>query len=91
MADSAVELFQQMPSEYVFEETYVCVLNACSHAGLVNTARSIFATISNKTEKIYSTMVDCLGRRFQFEEAEQLIAEFESHHAPSPTMLSKFG
>jgi len=64
-------------------------LNACSHTGLVNTARSIFSTISNKTEKVYSTMVDCLGRTFHFDEAEQLIKEFESHHALSASMLSK--
>jgi len=34
-------------------------------------------------------MVDCLGRTFHFDEAEQLIKEFESHHALSASMLSK--
>jgi pentatricopeptide repeat protein len=54
----AVELFRQMPSELVAEETHVCVLNACSHSGLVNEARLIFDNINMKTEKMYTTMVN---------------------------------
>jgi len=59
MGVQAIELFHQMPSELIREETYnVCVLNACSHSGLVNEARSIFSNINNKTEYIYVTMVN---------------------------------
>ena len=57
MAIQAIQLFHQMPSNLILEPTYVCVLNACSHAGLVDEARSIFSKINNKTEKIYTTMV----------------------------------
>ena len=57
MGLQAVELFHQMPPELIEEETYICVLNACSHSGLVNEARTIFSNIINKTEKIYTTMV----------------------------------
>ena len=46
-----------MPSDFVHEVTHVCVLNACSHSGLVDEARSIFNGIANRTEKIYTTMV----------------------------------
>jgi pentatricopeptide repeat protein len=58
MGIQAIELFHQMPSELILEETYVCVLHACSHSGLVDQARSIFSNINNKTEKIYTTMVN---------------------------------
>ena len=52
-----VELFYKMPSILIAEETYVCVLQACSHAGLINEAQVIFNTINEKTEKIYTAMV----------------------------------
>jgi pentatricopeptide repeat protein len=57
MATQALELFYKIPSKYLKESTYVCVLNAYSHSGLVNQARSIFNHIQIKTEKIYCTMV----------------------------------
>ncbi len=57
MATQAIELFHQIPSNLILESTYVCILNACSHGGLVDEARSIFSKINNKTEKIYVTMV----------------------------------
>lgn len=62
MGLQAIELYRQMPSELINEVTYICVLNACSHSGLINEARSIFRNIQIKTEKIYGTMVyekDC--------------------------------
>jgi pentatricopeptide repeat protein len=57
MGIQAVEIFRQMSSKFINEVTYVCALNACSHSGLVDEARSIFANIQIKTEKIYTTMV----------------------------------
>jgi pentatricopeptide repeat protein len=62
MGLQAIELYHQMPSELINEVTYICVLNACSHSGLIDEARSIFRNIQTKTEKIYGTMVyekDC--------------------------------
>jgi pentatricopeptide repeat protein len=57
MGIEAIELFRQMPSELINEATYVCVLNGCSHSGLVGEARAIFNNIQIKTESIYTTMV----------------------------------
>ena len=57
MGMKAVELFHLVPQPLVVEATQVCVLNACSHAGLVAQARSIFTSIENKTEKHYAAMV----------------------------------
>ena len=53
----AIELFHQIPGEFLHEATYVCALNACSHSGLVGQARIIFQNIEMKTMRIYSTMV----------------------------------
>ena len=58
MVSQAIGVYRQMPKEYVGEATYVCVLNACSHSGLVDEARSIFSNIPIKTNMIYTTMVD---------------------------------
>ncbi|CAF5148909.1 unnamed protein product, partial [Rotaria sp. Silwood1] len=57
MGNEAVELFRQMPTSLINDFTYVCVLNACSHSGLVDVARSIFNTIQIKSPIIYTTMV----------------------------------
>jgi pentatricopeptide repeat protein len=57
MGVKAIEIFRQIPLKFINEITYICVLNACSHSGLVEEAHSIFKNISNKTEKIYTTMV----------------------------------
>ena len=57
MGSQAIELFRQMPQELITEATYVCVLNACSHSGLVDEARSIFRNSQIKSEGIYCTMV----------------------------------
>jgi len=58
MGNQAIELFRQMPSEFIHEVTYICAVNACSHSGLVDEARSIFKNIQTKTENIYVTMVN---------------------------------
>jgi len=58
MGTAAIELYRQIPSESIAEAAHVCVLNACSHSGLVHKARSIFENIQIKTEIIYTTMVN---------------------------------
>ncbi|UJR24156.1 hypothetical protein I4U23_027122 [Adineta vaga] len=82
MGHNAIELYYQMPREMLHDKAYTCVLNACSHSGLVDEARSIFSTIPNKTKYIYTTMIDCLSRSFFFDEAKQLIQEFERDQLP---------
>ncbi|UJR28525.1 hypothetical protein I4U23_009762 [Adineta vaga] len=82
----AIELYEQVPDEFINEVTYICVLNACSHAGLVDKAFPIFRKIQMKTERIYTVMTDCLSRSFCFPEAQQLINEYESSNLPSAPM-----
>ncbi|CAM2717915.1 unnamed protein product [Rotaria socialis] len=89
MGIEAVKLFHQMPIEFIHDVTYICVLNACSHSGLVDVARTIFNNIQTKTEIIYTTMIDCLSRAALFEQAQQLIEQFERDHAPAlPTYMA---
>ncbi|CAF2852964.1 unnamed protein product [Rotaria sp. Silwood2] len=78
----AIKIYRHMPIEIIDEVVNICVLNACSHSGLVDDARIVFNNIQNKTEKIYTTMIDCLSRGAFFQEAEQLIDEFERNHLP---------
>jgi pentatricopeptide repeat protein len=57
MGVEAIELYRKMPYNFRNEVSDICVLNACSHSGLLDEAYSIFNEISNKTEKIITTMV----------------------------------
>ncbi|CAF0889915.1 unnamed protein product [Adineta steineri] len=86
MGVQALELNRKMPEEFINEVTYICVLNACSHSGLIEEARSIFKNIPTKTERINGTMIDCLSRGSYFEEAEELIDEYERFDLPVLTM-----
>ena len=60
MGFDAVELYRRMPEKMRDTVSHVCVLNACSHAGLLNEARIIFDGINDKTEKVVATMVRSL-------------------------------
>ena len=57
MGLQAVDLYRQMPNHLRDHISHVCVLNACSHAGLLSEARHIFNKISAKTSVIITTMV----------------------------------
>ncbi|CAF4379906.1 unnamed protein product, partial [Rotaria sordida] len=59
MGLEAVDLYRKMPDHLCNEITYICVLNACSHSGLLDQAHSIFNEISKKSKKIIAAMV-CL-------------------------------
>ncbi|CAM4794541.1 unnamed protein product [Rotaria magnacalcarata] len=82
MGIQSIELYRKMPQQLIDEVAYVSVLNACSHSGLVDEARSIFRNIEIKTESIYATMIDCLSRAYCFREAQELIEEYERLNSP---------
>ena len=104
----AVEIYRRMPTDLMNERTHSCVLHACSHCGLLDQARQIFAEVPTKTDRIYTTMVrmsntspeqgvscvllqiDCLSRATAFDEARQLIRDYESRHPPSLVMHSEY-
>jgi pentatricopeptide repeat protein len=76
----ALRHFEQMCDEGVQPDdiTFVCVLSACSHAGLVDEGMCLYASmirdymIPAKLEH-YTCMVDLLGRAGHLQEAENMI------------------
>lgn len=83
-ADEAFKLFSKMSSDGIEpnEITFVGILSACKHAGLVDLGRQFFSSmvqdykISPKSQH-YGCMIDLLGRAGLFEEAESLIQNME--------------
>jgi pentatricopeptide repeat protein len=73
MGSDAVALYRQMSEKMRDAVSHVCVLNACSHSGLVDEARAIFNQIDVKSERIICTMVSySLSARIVFELAFML-------------------
>ncbi len=87
MGIQAVELFRQVRLDMLNEWIYVCVLNACSHSGLIQEAREIFneIPINQKTNRIYATMVNhyrfsLSSHLFVFRSMHLVVAFFSMKH-----------
>ncbi|CAK9133984.1 unnamed protein product [Ilex paraguariensis] len=83
-ADRVLELFSKMVVDGVKpdEITFVCVLSACSHAGLVDLGRKYFSSMTkdyNVYPKLqhYGCMIDLLARAGRFDEAQALIKNMD--------------
>ena len=65
MGLEAIELFKKTPVNLLDNVTYICVLNACSHSGLVKQAEKIFEEIpmDQRTEHVYTAMVNNFSYR----------------------------
>ena len=79
-ANDALDYFSRMERAGVTpsDVTYIGVLSACSHAGLVDEGRSFFSHMVKAVGfepriEHYGCMVDLLGRAGHLEEAEELI------------------
>ena len=90
----ALELFQQMQQEGVKPNsvTFVALLNACSHAGLVDEALHYFNAMNDQYQVLrdvthYNCLVDVLGRAGRLEEAENLIRTMEQPNIVTWTTL----
>ncbi|KNA11786.1 hypothetical protein SOVF_131920 [Spinacia oleracea] len=80
LGKEAVVLFNKMLSENLKPDriTYLAILSACSHSGLMKECEEYFSTLCNdrwiKAEvEHYSCMVDLLGRAGRLTEARNLI------------------
>jgi len=91
----ALKHFERMCKEGVQPDdiTFVCLLSACSHAGLVDEGMPCYASmitdhmITPKLEH-YTCMVDLLGRAGRLQEAENMIRAIPwKPHAPSMALL----
>jgi len=79
-AKDVLDYFSRMERSGVSpsDVTYIAILSACSHAGLVEEGRSFFNHMVNNVGlepriEHYGCMVDLLGRAGYLEEAEELI------------------
>ena len=78
-AESAIEIFQQMEQSKVKPNklTFLAVLSACTHAGLVEEGKCLFDRMRDyslsPTLKHYACVVDLLGRSGHLQEAEDLV------------------
>ncbi|CAF4165850.1 unnamed protein product, partial [Rotaria sp. Silwood2] len=82
MDSEAIELYREMPNNLHNEISHICVLNACSYSGLLHQTQNIFNEINLKREKIVTVMVDCLSRLFLFDEALNMVDEYEKKNSP---------
>ncbi|XP_061344280.1 pentatricopeptide repeat-containing protein CRR2, chloroplastic [Gastrolobium bilobum] len=87
----AIQIFENMIHEGVSPSyiSFITVLGACSHAGLVEEGKILFESMLSKymihpgTEH-YACMVDLLGRANRLDEAIKLIEDM--HFQPGPTV-----
>ncbi|MBA0821098.1 hypothetical protein Goarm_017974 [Gossypium armourianum] len=84
LAEKALELFSRMTNEGYKPDniTFVGVLSACSHAGLLDLGRQYFSSMVQDYAispdlQHYGCMVNLLGRAGLFDEAEALIQNME--------------
>lgn len=85
----AIHIFNNMISLGISPSpiSFVSVLGACSHEGLVEEGRSLFNSMVKEhrifpTVEHYACMVDLLGRANQLEEAEKIIQDMRIEPGP---------
>ncbi|CAF1029060.1 unnamed protein product [Rotaria magnacalcarata] len=88
MGYEAINLYNKIPENIRDKISHICVLNACSHSGLIDQAQMIFNKIDKKSEEIVTTMIDCLSRMAMFDQAQQLIDDYEKSNSPYLIMYS---
>lgn len=85
--NDALDLFEEMKSEGVEPDdvTFVNVLSACSHTGLVDKGRELFQSMNDVHGIVprvehYACMVDVLSRAGMFVEAKEFIESISIDH-----------
>nr|AQX44187.1 chlororespiratory reduction 2 [Apostasia odorata] len=89
--NEAIQVFEEMIREGITPSsiTFVSVLGACSHAGLVEEGRRLLESMEKEHNLIpesehYACMVDLLGRAGRLDEAAKIIEGMEFE--PGPTV-----
>eukprot|EP01084_Bolivina_argentea_P177834 307522_1 len=78
---NAIQLYDKLCNEYCDIipdiKTFMHLIGSCSHSGDVIKAKEIWNNIKDETlkydNKVISTLIDCLARKGELKEAEQLI------------------
>ncbi|KAL7124983.1 hypothetical protein ABFS83_14G085300 [Erythranthe nasuta] len=76
-AVEALKFFERMKDENVQPDriTYIGVLTACSHSGMLDEGKKVFLSIEAPDIDHYACMVDLLGRVGKLDEAKRIIEE----------------
>ncbi|KAL8215221.1 hypothetical protein R6Q57_004671 [Mikania cordata] len=87
--EKAIEVYNEMVSNKVTPSsiTFVSVLGACSHSGLVDEGKHLFESITRDhnmqlTVEHYACMVDLLGRANRLQEAAKIIQDMRVEPGP---------
>lgn len=90
LAEQALKVFDEMVATGIKPNgvTFVCLLSACSHGGLLNEGCEMFYTMVSDygiqpAIEHYGCMVDLLGRFGFLKEAEELVREIPVEEAPA--------
>ncbi|KAK6119445.1 hypothetical protein DH2020_046813 [Rehmannia glutinosa] len=86
LGKKAVQLFGKLQMEKIEPDlvTYLAVLSACSHSGLVEESQGCFTRLCNDKQvkprvEHYACMVDVLGRAGRLKEAKDIIEKMRLH------------
>ncbi|CAM4827283.1 unnamed protein product [Rotaria magnacalcarata] len=88
MGYEAIDLYNKIDENIRDKISHICVLNACSHSGLIDQAQMIFNKIEKKSVEIITTMIDCLSRMAMFDQAQKLIDDHEKSNSPNSIMYT---
>ncbi|KAK9068823.1 hypothetical protein SSX86_012939 [Deinandra increscens subsp. villosa] len=87
--EKAIEVYNEMVSNKIAPSpiTFVSVLGACSHSGLVDEGKNLFESITRDhnmrlTVEHYACMVDLLGRANRLHEAAKIIQDMRIEPGP---------
>ena len=90
--NNTFHLFEQMKLHGMRPNiiTYVSILSACSHEGLVREACQVFSSMNeynvSPVEHHYNCMIDALGRAGRLAEAEQVLKDSPFQYKLLPVM-----
>ncbi|CAH8387696.1 unnamed protein product [Eruca vesicaria subsp. sativa] len=83
-SEEAIAVFEEMMCNHVKPDriTFIGLLNACTHGGLVTKGRHYFDIMSNRFDiepriEHYGCLIDLLGRAGLFNEALEVVAEMK--------------
>jgi pentatricopeptide repeat protein len=89
----ALQLYDEMRQLGVLPDsvTFIALLNACSHSGMVDQALQIFASMKDfnvaQTEEHWNCVVDALSRAGKLDEAEDFITKMSNPSVTTWTAL----
>ena len=80
-------------SEMVYSVTFVVLLTACSHAGLLEDGEKLFDEMCaicclTPTLEHYICMIDVFGRAGHFDKMKSMLEKVSSHHRNLPLFLT---